>query len=118
MTEVVKQVPETVNIAMRRGDSLGLSIQVWDDDAHTAPSDLSGTLVSAQSRQDPDGPLLGDWQVSLDGNSIALTLPAKVAQELPLLSYWDCQVDWHSDGLAITTIAAGAVAANRDVTHD
>lgn len=118
MAEVIEQLPQAVNIAMRRGDSIALGVQVWDDDAQTVPTDLSGTLVTAQSRNDPDGTVIGDWDVSVSGNEISLVLTGKLAQGLPLLSYWDCQIDWFMDGLTVTTIVAGAIAAEPDVTHD
>src|SRR3954469_8155584 len=115
---VIEQLPEVVNVAMRRGESFALAVQVWDDDAQTVPTDLTGTIVTAQSREDPDGVLIGDWDVQVTGNSVALVLSGKASAGLPVLSYWDCQVDWHADGATVTTIVAGAIAADPDVTHD
>jgi hypothetical protein len=115
-TTVIEQLPEVVNIAMRRGDSFGLAVQVWDDDAQTVPTDLTGATIAAQSREDPDGTLIGDWEVTVTGNTIGLVLAGKVAAGLPELSYWDCQVDWFADGITVTTLVAGAIAADRDVT--
>lgn len=116
-TTVIEQLPEVVNIAMRRGDSFGLAVQVWDDDAQTVPTDLAGAIVTAQSREDPDGTLIGDWDVQVTGNEIGLVLSGKVAAGLPVLSFWDCQVDWFADGITVSTLVAGAVAADPDVTR-
>ena len=115
---LIDQLPQVVDIAMRRGDSVALAVQVWDDAEQTEPSDLTGAIVTAQTREVPDGPLIGDWTVEVTGNLIEMVFSAKLAVDLPRLAVWDCQIDWFADGMTVTTITAGSVSADPDVTHD
>jgi hypothetical protein len=108
-----------VAITHYRGDSLALTVQVWDDAAQTVASDLTGATVTGAfkiDKDDPDPPV-EEWGVAISlPNTILLTLTPAKSKAMPDFTYWDVQVDWLGDGTRVTTVITGTLTEVQDVT--
>lgn len=110
--------PAIRNLAHYRGDTLGVLLRLWHDDAATDPVDLAGATVTAQVRLTADtATAIADFDVETSTNEISLTLPPGDTATLPAKAVWDCQVDWLSDGTSIQTVVAGQLTTTPDVTR-
>ena len=116
-TEKLDLTPSRLNLALYRGDSIGLSVNVWEDDAGTVPADLTGATVTAQIRETYDDAEALSFEVEVVDNTVVLVLPGKVASDLPPDGYWDLQVDWAGDGISVQTLVAGGIHTMSDVTR-
>lgn len=112
-------LPTKTSLALYRGDTVDVVVQVWDDDDHTVPTDLSGTEINAQIRQSADAvDVVADFVVEVEGNTIGLKLDPKAAASLPPAAVFDVEIDW-SNGLGddIQTVVYGTIATTPDVTR-
>lgn len=106
-----------VDINHWRGDSLSLLIRVWDDDAHTVPSDLSSATVTADLKvKNTDEIAVDTFGISISGNDVTLSLTPAQSRAMPPKTVWDCQIDWYSDDARVTTVVTGTLTENQDVT--
>jgi len=112
-------VPDKTNITHYRGDSLVLSITLWNDAGHTVPSDLSAATVRAQVRETyDDAEVAAEFDVVTAANVITANLTPKSSRDLPPKGFWDCEVDWYSDDTSVQTVAGGAWVTAPDVTRN
>lgn len=110
--------PQRQDIEQYRGDTCGVLLRLWEDDAKTEPVDLSGVVVTAQVRvKATDAEALTDFAVATATNEVTLTLTPTQTRELPTQSVWDCQLDWLGDGASIQTIVSGTIKVTQDVTR-
>lgn len=106
-----------IDINHYRGDSFGLVINVWNDDAHTIPADLSAATATADLKvKNTDAEAVDSFGIVVAANQITLTLTPAQSRNLPPKTVWDCQVDWFSDDATVTTVATGTFTENQDVT--
>ena len=112
--------PIKQNIVHYAGDTLGILIRLYDDVAKTQPSNLTGTIVTAQVRATPQSvEAEADFAVSVLNNTITLILEPKRTREIPPSSVWDCQVDWDASNpdTNVQTVVAGSLTLQPDVTR-
>lgn len=110
--------PKRVSIGHYRGDTFTALLKVWDDDARTVPTDLSGVTITAQIRATTEATeVLAEFVIAVDGNEILLSLAPDVTQDLPATSTFDVQADWNGDGTDVTTLLVAAFQVAPDVTR-
>jgi hypothetical protein len=110
-------LPSRRDLTAYRGDTLGVLLRLWQDDALTVPVDLTGATVRAQVRQKAADDPHTDFTVATSSNQIELSMSPALTSTLPATGVWDVEVDWASDGLNIQTVVAGTVTVSQDVTR-
>lgn len=96
-----------------RGDSAGFALEVLRGGQ---PVDFSEAIVRAEIRTQPDGELLGEWGVSIEGSRLAFSLLPKETELLPATARFDVEVDWAGDRTQVETVAIGVLNTPADVT--
>jgi hypothetical protein len=111
-------------IPLYRGDSRTLRFELYSDDAHTQPIDLTGygPVVTAQLRANPDAellePLTVDASAAAAGVLIITVTPGSWAALAGVgTAGFDVQFA-STDGSQVTTVLAGKVRVTKDFTHD
>ena len=101
-----------------RGDTCSVLFRLWRDSGGT-PVDLTGAVVTAQVRETAESadPASAEFDVSVTGNEVTLTLTPEQTRALPASGVYDLQVDWLADGTQIQTVAAGKITTSHDVTR-
>jgi len=111
--QTITRIPATVNLQVWRGDDVGFSVAVFDEDGE--PADLAGATVRAQIRVGADAAQIeGVFDTEIEDNIIRLRLRAETSEGLPRALVWDCEMvldDW------VTTLTAGTIAVTPDVTR-
>lgn len=111
-------VPPNESFTHYRGDTFTALVHVWDDTAHTIPSDLTGAAVAAQIRVSTSATaVITTFDVTKSGNTITLRLPPAKVEKLPQRSVYDVEVDWQADRVNVQTILRGSFTVDPDVTH-
>jgi hypothetical protein len=112
---VIEQLPQDVNLILKRGDDFYLTIAV--DDLDGQPADLTGAAVRAQIRAQTESPdVLGDLAPVIEDNVITVFLTSPVSASLPLSTVYDVEL---TDAQArVTTLIAGTITLRPDVTRD
>ena len=107
--------PALYPLDLYRGDTLRLTVRLWQDTAKTAPLHLDGAQAKAEIRTAPGGPslLTLSCTVSLP-NSVLVAMTAEQSQRAPLSGAWDLQLTLASGD--IRTVLAGPVVTTPDVT--
>lgn len=106
------------NFYIRQGDTFTHTVILWDGiDEQTGekiPLDLTGYTVESQIREAGEdllsdaGPLLANFEYSLEGNVITTTLSSEQTADIPPGKHWyDVQLD---DGQLIFTCLHGIVS--------
>jgi len=109
--------PGNYALALYRGDSYTWQFVLWEDDAHTIESDLTGVVAAAQIRDKPGGAIVLSMTCDITlPNIIDLTLPAAAwSPSSPKgNAAWDLQLTYDDD--QVITILAGAAVITVDVT--
>jgi len=96
-----------------RGDNAGFSVTVLQGGQ---PADFSNAVVRSELRSEPDGALLGEWGVTVNGNQLSFALLPKETEQLPTTSRFDIEVDWSGDRTQVQTIAVGVLTCPEDIT--
>lgn len=111
-------VPPNENFSHYRGDTFTAVIHVWDDTAHTVPSDLTGAAVAAQIRASTSATaIIAAFDVGKSGNAITLRLPPAKVETLPQRAVYDVEVDWQADRVNVQTVLRGSFTVDPDVTR-
>lgn len=111
-------VPIKQDLAAYRGDTLGLQLRVWEDSNKTQPADFSEAVVVAQVRTTPDtADVAAQFDVSISGNTLTLTLDPKQSRELTGKYTYDIEVDWDGTDTSVQTVLAGTISVASDVTR-
>ena len=106
-------LPQDFPLTVYRGDSYSWRVEVWEDDAHTDPADLTGAVAVAAILQ--SGRPVVPLTCTVTGNQIDVVLTAAASAQLAVLaSSWDVQVTYPSGD--VKTLVAGAVRVRLDVT--
>lgn len=112
--ETIRRLPATVHMDTYRGDDVGFSVAVWDEEGQ--PADLDGATAASQVRAGPDaGDVLGDISVEIDGYVLRCRLHHEVSAALPARAVYDVEITF-ADGWR-TTLAGGTIAVSPDVTR-
>ena len=107
--------PALYPLDLYRGDTLRLTVRLWQDTAKTQPMHLDGAQAKAEIRTAPGGPslLVLSCTVQLP-NLVLVAMTAEQSKRAPLTGAWDCQVTFASGD--IRTVLAGPVTTTADVT--
>lgn len=107
--------PGTYNLALYRGDTYSWTIKVWQDAAHTVPTDLTGATAKAEIRDRTGGTTIVPLTCTLTPpNTIVMKLATAQWTGMPPAGVWDLQITY-ADG-TVTTVLAGSVTVTPDVT--
>lgn len=109
--------PGNYPLALYRGDSYSWQFVLWEDDAHTLPSDLTGVTAAAQVRDKPGGAIVMAMTCDVDlPNTINVNLAAAAwAPSGPKgTAAWDLQLTYADD--SVVTVLAGQAIITQDVT--
>jgi hypothetical protein len=111
-------VPQVYNVSHYRGDTLTITVRLWDDVDKTDPSILTTALITAQARASATKPeVLAEFTTSKSGNTITLVLSAAQTQTLPAKVVYDVQLDWNADQTRVETVLQGTITFPPDVTR-
>lgn len=112
-------MPQRVSLTVYRGDTFGLVVRVWLDDAKTESADLTDTEVNAQIRATPNSSeVIASFDTVIAGNSITLSLPPKVSAMLEPAQVFDVEVVWDPiERTNVQTILAASLTAAPDITR-
>ena len=105
--------PAAVDLALYAGDDLGFMLTVINPDGSAA--DLTGMTAIAQIKRTHSQPIVVDFECSISGNVITLTMPNSESSILGSPSYiWDCRLQ--SANGTLRTVAAGSVSISAAVS--
>lgn len=109
-------VPATLPLKHYRGDTLTLTVKLWNDASHSQPTNLTGATVLAQVRSNPDSDVvITTFGSSITGSQITLTLTPAQTALLPEEATYDVQVTYSNN--VVQTVLAGELTAEPDVSH-
>ncbi len=109
------QQPGRYDLRMYRGDSYAWRVIVWEDQALTVPSDLTGATVAAEIRERYWGTTVVELgAVVTPPNIIDLTMSPDMWPGCPVAGVWDLQVTTSPD--EVHTVLSGEFRSDGDVT--
>lgn len=109
-------MPQSMALAIYRGDCYSRSFTFWTDEAGTVPYDLTGATAQAEIRAKPGSPVLATLDCTVtQPNTVDIDLDAVQSAALPTgKAAWDLQLTY-PDG-CVQTVVAGSVNVTADIT--
>ena len=108
-------IPGKYDLTIYRGDSYHYRFLLWEDDANTLPTDLTGAIARAEMRTSVNGPVFGemDLVVTLPNTIDGVLSAAMTAAIAYKHGVWDLQI---TRAETVRTVLAGKVKLIADVT--
>lgn len=107
-------MPGTYNMKLYRGDSAEWTFTLWEDEAQTVASDLTGAEVAAEIRNKSAGDKIVALECEFTGNVVTVRMTPDLYTDCPARGVWDLQITF-PDG-TVRTVLAGKVNCTGDVT--
>jgi len=105
--------PASLPLAIYRGDSLRLQVQLWD--VNNNPIDLTGVVAKSEIRERPAGTQITELTCTVTlPNTVTVYLAPTDSHNLPSKGNWDLQLTY-SNGDVLTPVG-GPVTVTPDVT--
>jgi hypothetical protein len=112
-------MPGDYPLVLYRGDTYHWVFTLWQDEAKTIPTDLTGATAKAEIRDAPGGPTIVALTCTIPAaaphNVVDMKLIAAASATLPAAGVWDLQITYTATG-EVGTVLAGAVTVTPDVT--